>query len=37
MLNRTKINIHDLNTPNISDGIILYERINTNSFFFDKV
>ena len=37
MLNRSPINIHDLNTSNISDGIILYEKITTNSFLTDKV
>ncbi len=30
--NRSRINIHDLTTANISDGIILYEKIDTNSF-----
>ena len=30
MLNRIPINIHDLNTSNISNGIILYEKININ-------
>lgn len=30
MLNRSRINIHDLNTSNISDGIILYEKITIN-------
>ena len=37
MLNRSPINIHNLNTSNISDGIILYEKINTNPFLSDKV
>lgn len=36
-LNRSPINIHDLNTSNISDGIILYEKITTNLFLSDKV
>lgn len=30
--NRSRINIHELTTANISDGIILYEKIDTNSF-----
>jgi len=30
--NRSRINIHDLTTANISDGIILYEKFDTNSF-----
>ena len=37
MLNRSPINIHDLNTSNISDGIILYEKMTTNPFLTDKV
>ena len=37
MLNRSPINIYDLNTSNISDGIILYEKITTNLFLIDKV
>ena len=35
--NRNPINIHDLNTYNISDGIILYEKVTTNLFLNDKV
>jgi hypothetical protein len=35
--NRSPINIYDLNTYNISDGIILYEKITTNLFLIDKV
>ena len=31
--NRSRINIHDLTTANISDGIILYEKFDNNSFF----
>lgn len=35
ILNRNPIDIYDLNTSNISDGIILYEKITTNcSFYF---
>ena len=30
--NRSRINIHKLTTSNISDGIILYEKFNNNSF-----
>jgi hypothetical protein len=30
--NRSRINTHDLTTANISDGIILYERLAPNSF-----
>jgi len=37
MLNRSPINICDLNTYNISDGIILYEKITTNLFLIDEV
>ena len=37
MLNRSPINIYDLNTSNISDGIILYEKITTNLFLINKV
>ena len=37
MLNRSPINIHDLDTYNISDGIIFYEKINTNPFLYQKV
>ena len=37
MPNRSPINIYDLNTSNISDGIILYEKITTNLFLNDKV
>ena len=37
ILNRSPINIYDLNTSNISDGIILYEKITTNLFLIDKV
>ena len=37
ILNRSPINIYDLNTSNISDGIILYEKINTNPFLYQKV
>lgn len=37
ILNRSLINIHDLDTSNISDGIILYEKINTNPFLYQKV
>jgi hypothetical protein len=37
MLNRSMVNIHDLNTSNISDGIILYEKITTNLFLTNKV
>lgn len=37
MTNRSRINIHNLTTPNISDGIILYENFNTNSFLSNKV
>ena len=37
MLNRSPINIYDLNTSNISDGIILYEKITTNLFLNDEV
>ena len=35
--NRSRINIHNLTTSNISDGIILYEKFNTNSFLSNKV
>ncbi len=37
MPNRSPINIYDLNTSNISDGVILYEKITTNLFLTDKV
>ena len=37
MLNRSMVNIHDLNTSNISDRIILYEKITTNLFLTNKV
>ena len=37
MLNRSPINIHDLDTYNISDGIILYEKITTDLSLNDKV
>lgn len=37
MLNRSPINIHDLNTSNISDGIILYAKININPFLSGEV
>jgi hypothetical protein len=37
ILNRNPINIYDLNTSNISDRIILYEKITTNLFLTDKV
>lgn len=37
MTNGSKINIHNLTTSNISDGIILYENFNTNSFLTNKV
>ena len=37
MLNRSPINIHDLNTSNISDGIILYAKININLFLSGEV
>jgi len=30
--NRSRINIHDLTTANISNGIILYEKFNINSY-----
>jgi len=30
--NRSRINIHNLTTSNISDGIFLYEKFNHNSF-----
>ena len=33
MLNRSPINIYDLNTSNISDGIILYEKFDNNFSF----
>ena len=32
--NGSTINIHNLTTSNISDGIILYENFNTHSFYF---
>lgn len=35
--NGSMINIHNLTTSNISDGIILYEKITTNLFLNDKV
>jgi len=31
--NRSKINTHDWTTANISDGIILYEKLDTNAKF----
>ena len=34
---RRRINISDLNTSNISDGIILYEKFDTNSFLLNRV
>ena len=37
MLNRSPIDSYDLKTSNISDGIILYEKITTNLFLNDKV
>lgn len=37
ILSRSPINIYDLNTSNISDGIILYEKITTNLSLIDKV
>lgn len=37
MPNRSLINIYDLNTSNISDGIILYEKITTNLSLNDKI
>ena len=37
MLNRSPINILDLNTSNISDGIILYAKININPFLSGEV
>lgn len=37
MLNRSPINIYDLNTSNILDRIIFYEKITTNLFLIDKV
>jgi hypothetical protein len=37
MPNRSPINIYNLTTSNISDGIILYEKFNTNSFLSNKV
>jgi len=37
MPNRSRINIHNLTTSNISDGSILYEKFNTNSFLSNKV
>ena len=37
MPNRSPINIYDLNTSNISDGIILYEKITTNLSLNDKI
>ena len=35
--NRSRINIHNLNTSNISDGIILYKKFNKNSFILNKI
>ena len=35
--NRSRINISDLTTANISDGIILYEKIYHNSFLLNRV
>jgi hypothetical protein len=32
----SRINIHNLTTSNISDGIILYENFNTHSFLINK-
>ena len=32
----SRINIHNLTTSNISDGIILYENFNTHSFLTNK-
>ena len=37
MLNRSPMKFNDLDTSNISDGIILYEKINTNPFFYQKI
>lgn len=37
ILNRSPIDIYNLNTSNILDGIILYEKITTNLFLNDKV
>ena len=37
MLNRSPININDLNTSNISDGIILYAKININPYLSGEV
>ena len=37
MSNRSPIHIYDLNTSNISDGIILYEKITTNLSLKDKI
>ena len=35
--NGSTINIHNLTTSNISDGIILYENFNTHSFLTKEV
>jgi hypothetical protein len=37
MLNQNLITTDNLNSYNISNGIILYEKINTNLLLLDKV
>ena len=36
LINESTINIHNLTAFNISDGIILYEKIDTNFNFYSK-